>query len=270
MTAWVEPARREPGGGFETIDLPALKIDRPAVYYQSHVARTVNPQLQAAKRRDILEAALHLVSTRGYQSMAIQELLDNLGISKGALYHYFPSKSALLEALVDHLLVDAEHVLAPVADDRGLAAPEALSQFFVALARYKATQRPFIAAVLPIWYSDDNAILRDKVRVVSAGRLAPMLASIIRRGCEEGSFAVSSPEQTARVVLGLTQDLADALARLLLTGGSRSTTAAHMQQMIVATTESVERVVGAPAGAIWLVEPGGLDAWLQSAEEEAA
>ena len=232
------------------------------------MARTVNQQLRAVKRGEILDAALDLVSTKGYESMAIQELLDNLGISKGALYHYFPSKSALLEALVDRVLVEAEQVLAPVAHDRSLAAPLALSHFFVALARYKATERPFIAAVLPIWYSDDNAILRDKVRVVFAGRLGPMVATIIRRGCEEGSFAVSSPDQTARVVLVLTQDLADALARLLLSGGARSTIAAHMRQMIAATTEAVERVVAAPSGAIWLVEPGGLDVWLQQVEEK--
>jgi AcrR family transcriptional regulator len=233
------------------------------------VARTVNQQLQAVKRGEILDAALHLVSTQGYESMAIQELLDTLGISKGALYHYFPSKSALLEALVARVLADAEHVLAPIAQDRGLTAPEALSEFFVALARHKAKERPFIGAVLPIWYSDDNAILRDKVRVVFTHRLAPMVATIIRRGCEEGSFAVSSPDQTARVVLGLTQDLADGLARLLLTGDARSTIAPEMRQMIAATTGAVERVLAAPAGAIWLVEPGGLDAWLQPTEGEA-
>jgi hypothetical protein len=43
-----------------------------------------------------------------------------------------------------------------------------------------------------------------------------------------------------------------------------------MQQMIAATTEAVERVVAAPAGAIWVVEPGGLDAWLQSTEGQTA
>ena len=232
------------------------------------MARTINPQLQAAKRDEILDAALDLVSTRGYESMAIQELLDNLGISKGALYHYFPSKSALLEALVDRVLVEAAQVLAPVAQDSSLAAPEALSHFFVALAHYKATKRPFIAGVLPIWYSDDNAILRDKVRVVFGSRLTPMLASIIRRGCEEGSFTVSSPDQTAHVVLGVTQDLADALARLLLTNGTRSTIAAHMRAMIAAASEAIERVLAAPAGAIWFVESGGLDTWLQTLEEQ--
>lgn len=227
------------------------------------MARTVNQQFQATKRAEILDAALYLISTQGYAGMAIQDLLDHLQISKGALYHYFPSKSALLEALVERILLEAEQLLAPIAEDQHLAAPEAVTRFFTALAGYKAGQKPFIVAVLPVWYSDDNAIVRDKVRVVFASHLAPLLAGIVRRGCEQGSFAVSSPDQTARVILGLTQDLSDALARLLLTTHAPKSISAHMRQMIAATTEAVERVLGAPVGCIQLVEPGGVDAWLQ-------
>jgi hypothetical protein len=60
--------------------------------------------------------------------------------------------------------------------------------------------------------------------------------------------------------LGFAEYLADALARLLVIGGARSTIAADTQVMIAATTEAVQRVVSAPEGATWLVEPGGLDA----------
>ena len=232
------------------------------------MARTVNEHFQAVKRSEILDAALQLISTNGYNAMAIQQLLEGLSISKGALYHYFPSKSTLLEALVDRLLLEAEQAVAPVAQDYGVGAPEVLSCFFRALARYKASHRPFIAALLPVWYSDDNAIMRDKVRVAFAGRLAPMVAGIIRRGCEEGAFSVSSPGQTGRLVLCLTQELADALVRLLLSGNAKPNIAVQIEQMVAATTEAVERVLGAPAGSVRLVEPGDLDVWLALSEGE--
>lgn len=234
------------------------------------MTRTVNGQFQTVKRAEILNAALQLVSTKGYESMAIQDLLDNLGISKGALYHYFPSKAALLEALVDRICLEAAQVLAPIADDKSSLAAESFSRFFVSSARYKADQRAFIAAVLPVWYSDVNAILRDKVRVGFAARLSPMIATIIRRGCNDGSFAVSDPERTARVVLGLTQDLADALARLLLSGGAGPSISDQMNQMVASTTEAVERVLAAPPGSLRLVESGGLDVWVRLSEGESA
>jgi AcrR family transcriptional regulator len=233
------------------------------------VARTLNPHSHAVKRAEILDAALRLVSLRGYDAMAIQELLDSLEISKGALYHYFPSKSALLEALVERVLIEAERALAPIALDESLAAPEAVSRFFVALGQYKASQKPFIVGVLPVWYSDDNAIVRDKVRRAFVSRLAPMLASVVERGCREGAFAVSSPDQTAHVVLGLTQDLAERLGRLFLTADAVPSLAfAQMRQMVTATAEAVERVLGAPNGSIYLVEPDGLAAWSGSLEDD--
>ena len=44
------------------------------------------------RRNDILDAARRLIYTKGYEQMTIQDILDELGISKGAFYHYFDSK----------------------------------------------------------------------------------------------------------------------------------------------------------------------------------
>jgi AcrR family transcriptional regulator len=234
------------------------------------MGRTVNPEAHAAKADEILAAALRLVCTKGYEGMAIQDLLDALQISKGAFYHYFASKGALLEALVDQLLDEAVRALAPLALDPHAEAPEALSRFFLALGDFKAGQKSFILAVLPVWYSDDNAIVREKVRAAFAGRLRPLVAAIIRRGCDAGSFQVASPEQTARVVLELTQDLSDALARQLLdaTGGA-SAVAEAMAAIVAATAEAIERVLAAPKGTIRLADPGLIDTWLAKPEGRA-
>jgi AcrR family transcriptional regulator len=231
------------------------------------MTRTSNPAVHAAKREEILAAALRLVSTKGYEGMAIQDLLDALRISKGAFYHYFGSKGALLEALVDQLLEQAERALAPLALTHRGEATEALSRFFQVLGDLKAGQKAFILAVLSVWYADDNAIVREKVRVAFAARLRPLVAAIIRRGCDAGLFRVASPDQTARVVLGLTQDLTDALARQLLEApvGARAAAEA-MAGMIAATTEAIERLLAAPPGSIRLADTGLIDTWLAKPE----
>jgi AcrR family transcriptional regulator len=226
------------------------------------MGKTIDYQAQEKKRGKILSAALRLVRTKGYEAMAIQDLLDSVGTSKGAFYHYFPTKSALLEALVDRLCIEAERALAPIADDRSVFATEALSRFFMTLARYKGEQRAFILAILRVWYSDVNAIMREKVRVTFTARLSSMVERIIRRGCEDASFAVSCPEQTARIVLNLTQDLADALARLLLSEESTRSMGGQMAQMVASTTEAVELVLKAPSGSLRFIEPDHLKAWL--------
>ena len=67
------------------------------------MARTINEKEYAAKRNQILDVTQGLIYTKGYEQMAIRDILDELQISKGASYHYFDSKPALLEALTERI-----------------------------------------------------------------------------------------------------------------------------------------------------------------------
>src|SRR5438874_4987898 len=105
------------------------------------MARIVKEQEYALRRNAILDVAQRLVVTRGYEQMSIQDVLDDLQISKGAFYHYFGSKQALLEALVEHLLDEGEQLLIDITHDPTLSALEKLQHFFVQLAQWKTTQK---------------------------------------------------------------------------------------------------------------------------------
>jgi AcrR family transcriptional regulator len=60
------------------------------------MARIVKEEEYLARRNEILDASLRLVYSKGYDKMTIQDILDQLHISKGAFYHYFDSKVAVL------------------------------------------------------------------------------------------------------------------------------------------------------------------------------
>ena len=66
-----------------------------------------------------MEAAQRLLQTKGYEAMSIQDLLQELGASRGAFYHYFDSKQALLEAVVDRITDAALANAAPVIGRHG-------------------------------------------------------------------------------------------------------------------------------------------------------
>ena len=55
-------------------------------------------------RRAILDAALDLFADRGFHASSMRALASAVGVRESAIYHYFPSKTALLEAvLADHV-----------------------------------------------------------------------------------------------------------------------------------------------------------------------
>src|SRR6476469_8710612 len=51
-----------------------------------------------ASRDQLVETATRLFAERGYEATSIEAVLDAAGVSRGSLYHHFPSKEALFEA----------------------------------------------------------------------------------------------------------------------------------------------------------------------------
>ncbi|HEX2961355.1 MAG: TetR/AcrR family transcriptional regulator [Bacteroidota bacterium] len=52
-------------------------------------------------RENILAVALRLFSSMGYEAVGVQMIVDEAGITKPTLYHYFGSKRGLLDALLE-------------------------------------------------------------------------------------------------------------------------------------------------------------------------
>src|SRR4030088_1268749 len=120
--------------------------------------RTVNPALYTIRREAFLDVAQRLVQTKGYEAMSIQDVLNELEASKGAFYHYFDSKQALLEAVVERFAVGAIAELAPVLHDPTWPALRKVERFFAGIARRKAEQKDLVLAIIEVWNSDGNAI----------------------------------------------------------------------------------------------------------------
>ncbi len=48
------------------------------------MARTLDPAAHAVRREAFIETAQRLIQTRGYERMSIQDVLDDVGASRGA------------------------------------------------------------------------------------------------------------------------------------------------------------------------------------------
>jgi AcrR family transcriptional regulator len=63
-----------------------------------------------ATRGQLIEVATRLFAEHGYEGTSIEAVLSAAGVSRGALYHHFPGKEALFEAVVvavsDQVTVD--------------------------------------------------------------------------------------------------------------------------------------------------------------------
>src|SRR3954468_22071186 len=99
-------------------------------------AQPEEPLSRAARRRDrkvqdILTAAADVLAERGYDGMSLDEIADRLDLTKATLYHYFPSKQALVNACLEAIATRSNQRLAEVAADSVGTAAERLHRLIV-------------------------------------------------------------------------------------------------------------------------------------------
>ena len=234
------------------------------------MARIVKEEEYAGKRNAILDVAQQLIYTRGYEQMTIQDMLDGLRISKGAFYHYFDSKQAVLEALVERLGEEVVQLLLPIVHDPALGALEKLRRFFPTLARWKTARKDFILALMHILYADENALFRQKARTLAVKRVTPLMTTVIRQGVREGVLTTAYPDQVSEVVISLVLDFGDTLAGLLLSWEPARDAYPRVECTVAAYTDTLERALGAPAGSLPLADTETLKEWFVSPGDNEA
>jgi len=74
----------------------------------------ISDQKRQARRDQILSAALACFERHGLHAATMEIIIAECGLSAGAVYNYYPSKSALIAAALAHALEGWSAALAPV------------------------------------------------------------------------------------------------------------------------------------------------------------
>ncbi len=206
---------------------------------------------------------MQLVYSKGYEKMTVQDILERLQISKGAFYHYFESKADVLEALVVRMVEEQmEPRLFATVRDPNATALEKLQRYFDTAVQWKTANKDFMVQLVRVWYSDENALARQKMYVQMVAHVKPLFIEIIRQGVQEGVFTTPYPEFASQANIDLVQGLGDTFARMVLDEEAEpAETLKQAQALVNAYNDVVERILGAPKGSIHLMDTGALKDW---------
>jgi AcrR family transcriptional regulator len=234
------------------------------------MARILKEEEYNAKRNEILDVALSLIYSKGYVQMTIQDILDGLRISRGALYHYFDSKQAVLEALVDRMEKEAEQAIIPIVQNPNLTALQKICSYFEASAQWKDRQKELIVSLLGMWYIDENALFRQKMISKSKKGIAHFIEPIIRQGMEEKVFTTRFPEQAAEIFAGIALSLSDSMIELVLYSKCDQVAFEKLEVMLEAYADAIERILGAPSDSLKILKKDEFKAWFDTIQSEPA
>jgi len=184
-------------------------------------ARLTRSERSAQTRRELLQAAERHFLERGYHATTLDEVADDAGYTKGAVYSTFQSKAGLFLALFDEL-IDRR-----VAEVRSLLDEHERPEDFVdALARRPVTadNSKMLLAAIEFWV---HAVHEPQLLKDLAARHRRLRASIAELAPTGGALA---PERWAIVTLALSNGLA--LERLIEPAGVPGDLMAAVQRQL--------------------------------------
>ena len=156
---------------------------------------------QEDKKNAILMAAVKVLTTKGYYSSTMDDIVEEADISKGAIYHYFSSKKDVYLAVIDMWENQTQKLLAPAADQSSSA--KAIKELFNLLAKQLKIDGSFFNCLPTLWaiarHDDDFKKKMQKVY----NRFQKFIELIILKGIESKEFVNLRPNNAQTSALSL-------------------------------------------------------------------
>lgn len=154
---------------------------------------------QQRKRRQILDAAMHCFIEKGFHSTSTAEICKAAGMSPGNLFHYYPTKYAIIEAIAE-LDEDDHKAILSIGDAPGHTA-DIIEKMITALIMLYNEPGYTRLSLEIITEASRNPELNTAF-VVNEQRLHKKFCDVLRRGMAAGEIDPQlDPVQTASWLL---------------------------------------------------------------------
>jgi AcrR family transcriptional regulator len=129
------------------------------------------------RRRQLLEAGARVFTERAYDDVSMADVARAAGISKGLLYHYFPSKRDLFVSTLEAAAAELRELTQP---DPSLPVPEQLTAALDAYLGWIDDHADSYTRLIESASGSDD--VRSYMAQVRADTVERMLATVVRSG----------------------------------------------------------------------------------------
>ncbi|WP_296721965.1 TetR/AcrR family transcriptional regulator [Erythrobacter sp.] len=151
-----------------------------------------------ATRARLLEAFRRSILSRGLEATTTQRVLDETGLSKGALYHHFQSKDEIIEALYTR---ESKVAIERAFDQRAEGKPPLEQLKNGCMAWLDVVKDPDVAAIL--FKIGPSALGQERAREIENCYGIARLRGLLEEARKQGAIAVDDAQLLASFVNAL-------------------------------------------------------------------
>ena len=153
------------------------------------------------RREEILRVAARVFRTKGYRTATLNDIADEFGFTRAALYYWFKSKEDILVAVIENA---GAELLGKMEEAMRLPEPpaEKVARILDSHARLVLTN----VNIFAVYLAETKALparVRDRFEA-GERQFVDQLASIIQDGIDQGDFDDVPPKITALSLVGMT------------------------------------------------------------------
>ena len=146
----------------------------------------------------IIKVSYNLFVQKGYEKTSIQDIINELGLSKGAIYHYFKSKEEILYAVLNKEKESANLYLEKIIiEANGCTAKEKLRYILVKLVGNENINN---TNKFLINQSNNSKVIMESI-IQTVNYDSYKFYVLIKEGIEDGSIKTDFPKECAELLL---------------------------------------------------------------------
>lgn len=209
------------------------------------------------RRAELLDHSLRLFLERGFANTSLNDVIAASGVSKGAFYHYFSSKEALLEALAARFAEERLKALQLPGRQPKDTAVTRLNQVLASLRRLRVETIGIPDHAVAALFRPENHDLYARISAAWERIFRPVFAKVFVDGVKEGTFHTEDPEGVADLLL-----LLIAQGRSLIEGALDGKSISFEEAVTLLDRraklhgQAIDRLLGLRDGSILTAEPG--------------
>ncbi|MGD9569960.1 MAG: TetR/AcrR family transcriptional regulator [Sedimentibacter sp.] len=155
------------------------------------------------REQEFIDAALELFYQKGIEETTVNNIIDKVGLTKGAFYHYFDSKESIYKAASKYYVDKKVEVVKGITKEQNIDAIEKLNRINSEIVNIKLNNADFRWKIYKVISSNKNIKIDKLIKEQFLIEAKPYYTNIILQGIQEGTINTRFPEETAEFLIHL-------------------------------------------------------------------
>jgi TetR/AcrR family fatty acid metabolism transcriptional regulator len=143
--------------------------------------------IEEARRKQIIESTIQTLSEKGYINTSLNDIADQIGVSKGVISYHFNGKDELIDATLDTIVETQAALREKRVAEQKLSADK-LRAYFLANTEFMHTYPTYVPALIELWASYSTVEAKQHFNRKAYEPARVQLGGLFKAGQASGDF----------------------------------------------------------------------------------